>query len=66
MKDFLIGMGIGFTVGAFMVKCNKPLSQAVDKGKKMIEDTIEQGKDMVEDKIESAKKKAKTAQKISK
>ena len=33
MKDFLIGMGIGFMVGAIMVKSNKDLSKAVEKGK---------------------------------
>lgn len=49
MKDFLIGMGIGFVVGAFMVKSNKDLSKAVDKGKQVIEDTIETGKDKLEE-----------------
>ena len=44
-----IGMGIGFVVGAFMVKSNKDLSKAVDKGKQVIEDTIENGKDKLEE-----------------
>ena len=49
MKDFLIGMGIGFVVGAVMVKSNKQLSKAVEKGKQMVEQKVEDGKDEVPD-----------------
>jgi len=58
MKEFLIGMGIGFVVGAVMVKSNKDLSKAVEKGKDMVEEKIEKGKDFIEEKISKAKKKA--------
>lgn len=59
MKDFLIGMGIGFAVGAFMVKSNKQLSKAVEKGKNMVEQKVGEGKEFVEEKIvKPAKKKA--------
>ncbi len=56
MKEFLCGMGIGFVVGAIMVKSNKDLSRAVEKGKQVVEDTIEQGKDMVEKNMPKPKK----------
>ena len=63
MKEFLIGMGIGFMVGAVMVKSNKDLSKAVEKGKDMVEEKIEQGKDFVEQKIIKPAKKPATAKK---
>ena len=56
MKDFLIGMGIGFMVGAVMVKSNKDLSKAVEKGKQVVEEKVEQGKDFIEDNITKPKK----------
>ena len=56
MKDFLIGMGIGFMVGAIMVKSNKDLSKAVEKGKKVVEEKVEQGKDFIEENIAKPKK----------
>lgn len=63
MKEFLIGMGIGFMVGAVMVKSNKDLSKAVEKGKDMVEEKIEQGKDFIEENIAKPKKKPTTAKK---
>ena len=63
MKEFLIGMGIGFMVGAVMVKSNKDLSKAVEKGKKMVEEKVEEGKDFVEENIIKPKKKTSTAKK---
>ena len=63
MKEFLIGMGIGFMVGAVMVKSNKDLSKAVEKGKDMVEEKIEQGKDFVEEKIIKPAKKPATTKK---
>ena len=58
MKEFLIGMGIGFVFGAVMVKSNKDLSKAVEKGKDMVEEKIEKGKDFVEENIIKTQKKA--------
>ena len=62
MKDFLIGMGIGFMVGAVMVKSNKDLSKAVEKGKKAVEEKVEMGKDFIEDNINKTKNKVTSAQ----
>ncbi len=62
MKDFLIGMGIGFMVGAVMVKSNKDLSKAVEKGKKAVEEKVEMGKDFIEDNLTKTKKKATSSQ----
>ena len=58
MKDFLIGMGLGFMVGAIMVKSNKDLSKTVDKTKQMVEEKIEMGKDFVEENIIKPTKKS--------
>ena len=52
------GMGIGFAIGAVMVKSNKDFSKAVDKTKKMVEEKVESGKDFVEEKIIKPKKQA--------
>ena len=54
MKEFLIGMGIGFVVGAVMVKSNKELSKAVEKGKQMVEEKVE----LIEENITKSKKPA--------
>ena len=42
MKELLIGMGIGFVVGAITCKTCRPFSQTVEKG-------VEKGKEIVED-----------------
>ncbi len=42
MKDLLIGMGLGFLVGAVAVKTNKCLADKVEKG-------VEKGKEIIED-----------------
>ena len=42
MKDLLIGMGIGFVVGAIMCKTNKSMSDCVEK-------TVEKGKEIITD-----------------
>ena len=60
MKDFLIGMGIGFVVGACLVKSNKDLSKAVDKSKKIVEEKVEQGKEFIEENIVKPKKQTST------
>ena len=55
MKELLIGMGLGFMVGAIAVKSNKMLSDKVEAG-------VEKGKEIIEDisseiKTQSAKLK---------
>ena len=56
MKDFLIGVGVGFALGAVMIKSNKDFSKTVDKTKKMVEDKVEMGKEFVEENITKPKK----------
>lgn len=56
MKELLVGMGIGFVIGAVMVKSNKDLSSAVEKGKKVVEEKMEEGKQFIEEKIIQPKK----------
>lgn len=63
MKDFLIGAGIGFVVGALMVKSNRDLSKAVEKSKEMVEEKVEQGKTFVENNIIKPNKKSTTSKK---
>ena len=63
MKDFLIGAGIGFVMGAMLAKSNKDLSSAVEKGKKVVEEKMEQGKDFVEENIIKPVKKASNGKK---
>lgn len=48
MKDFLIGVGIGFAVGAVLCKTCKPVAKAVEKGKKLVEEKLEEGKENFE------------------
>ena len=56
MKELLIGMGIGFVVGAVMCKCNKPVADTVEK-------TVEKGKEIVEDIKDEVKSQTKKAKK---
>ncbi len=42
MKELLIGMGIGFVVGAIMCKTNKQMADCVEKG-------VEKGKEIISD-----------------
>ena len=61
MKDFLIGLGIGFAIGAVMCKTCKPVAEAVQKGKKIVEAKIEEGKEVVEElKSQNSQKTSKT------
>ncbi len=58
MKDLLVGMGIGFIVGAITCKCNKPVADTVQKG-------VEKGKEIitdVADEIKTQTNKAKQQQ----
>ena len=53
MKEFLVGMGMGFIVGAIVCKTCKPFSNTIEKG-------VEKGKEIVEDikvEIQSQSKK---------
>ena len=61
MKDFLIGVGIGFAVGAIMCKTCKPVADMVQKGKKLVQEKIEEGKEMPQEKAQEAKQTAKKA-----
>ena len=61
MKDFLIGLGIGFAIGAVMCKTCKPVAEAVQKGKKIVEAKIEEGNEVVEElKSQNSQKASKT------
>lgn len=42
MKELLIGMGLGFMVGAIAVRSNKMLAEKVDMG-------VEKGKEIITD-----------------
>ena len=42
MKELLIGMGLGFMVGAIMVRSNKDFAEKVDQG-------VEKGKEIITD-----------------
>lgn len=42
MKELLIGMGIGFVVGAITCKTNKCVADTVEKG-------VEKGKEVIDD-----------------
>lgn len=55
MKELLIGMGLGFVVGAIVCKTNRPFADTVEKG-------VEKGKEIVEDikdEVQTAQAKAK-------
>ena len=55
MKELLIGMGLGFIVGAVAVKSNKMLAEKVEFG-------VEKGKEIIQDvsnEIKSQTEKAK-------
>ena len=52
MKELLIGMGLGFMVGAIAVKSNKMLADKVEMG-------VEKGKEIIEDISQEIKSQAK-------
>lgn len=51
MKDLLVGMGIGFIVGAITCKCNKPVADTIEKG-------VEKSKEIINDVAEEIKTQA--------
>lgn len=53
MKELLIGMGIGFMIGAITCKTNKPFAEAVDKGVEKSKEIM----DDIKDEIKSQSKK---------
>ncbi|MBR1988183.1 MAG: hypothetical protein IKA36_03980 [Clostridia bacterium] len=60
MKELLVGMGIGFVVGAVMCKTNKPVAETIEK-------TVEKGKEIftdIKEEIESHSKKSKNQSQI--
>lgn len=63
MKDFLIGLGIGFAVGAVMCKTCKPVSDMVQKGKNLVQEKIEEGKEAIIEKAQEAKNATKKVSK---
>ena len=63
MKDFLIGLGLGFAVGAIMVKNNKEVAKIAEKSKQIVENSVSKGKELVEDNIINPVKKTVKQQK---
>jgi len=58
MKDLLIGMGMGFVVGAILCNSNKTVANCVEK-------TVEKGKEIItdiKDEIKTQTNKAKNQQ----
>lgn len=56
MKEFMIGMGIGFLVGAIMCKANKPFSETIEKGVEKGKEVISDIKEEVKDSVNKNKK----------
>jgi len=56
MKELLIGMGLGFMVGAIAVKTNKCLADKVEMGVEKGKEIIEDIKDEVKTQTSKAKK----------
>ena len=59
MKELLIGMGIGFVVGAVVCKANKPFADTVEKGVEKGKEIIEDIKDEIETQTQKQKKQSK-------
>ncbi|HIU06252.1 MAG TPA: hypothetical protein IAC46_01480 [Candidatus Onthoplasma faecigallinarum] len=57
MKELIIGMGIGFFVGAIVCKMNKPVADTVEKGVEKSKEIIEDIKDEVKTQTQKAKNK---------
>lgn len=56
MKELLIGMGLGFMVGAIAVKTNKCLAEKVEMG-------VEKGKEIIDDIKDEVKTQSQKAKK---
>ena len=57
MKELLIGMGLGFMIGAIMVRSNKDFAEKVDQG-------VEKGKEIISDIKDEMKSQPKKKQDI--
>ena len=56
MKELLIGMGMGFVIGAIICKTNKPVADYVER-------TVEKGKEIIgdiKDEVKTQTNKAKS------
>ena len=58
MKELLIGMGLGFIVGAITVKANKPFGDVVEKG-------VDKGKEIIEDVADEIKSQNKDRKQVN-
>lgn len=56
MKELLIGMGLGFMVGAIMVKSNKGFAEKVEQGMEKGKEIITDIKDEVKGQMNKPKK----------
>lgn len=56
VKELLIGMGIGFVVGAVMCKTNKPIADTIEK-------SVEKGKEIFTDLKEEITEQVKKSKK---
>ena len=56
MKELLIGMGLGFMVGAVMVKTNKCFAEKVEQGMEKGKEIITDIKDEVTTQVAKSKK----------
>ena len=57
MKELLIGMGLGFIVGAIVSKNNKAITDTINKGVKKEKEIIEDIKDEVQTQTKKMKNK---------
>ena len=57
MKDLLIGMGIGFLVGAVVVRTSKPFAEKIEQG-------VEKGKEIFTDIKDEVKTQNQNTQEI--
>lgn len=56
MKELLIGMGLGFMVGAIMTKTNKGFAEKVEQGMEKGKEIVTDIKDEVKSQMNKSKK----------
>lgn len=56
MKELLIGMGLGFVVGAVMAKTNKGFAEKVEQGMEKGKEIVTDIKDEVKSQMNKSKK----------